>query len=99
MPANPSSEAPMVTSARIQFARNIFQMTPTNSASELMRFAVLEESVWLIVSTSFVTRERMSPLVAVSKYRSGRRLIFSSISRRRRFAVYCVTVAVMNCCP
>ena len=63
-------------------------ITPIKSVRELIRFAVLDASVWLIVSTSFVTRESTSPFVVESKNLSGRRLTFSSMSRRRRRDIY-----------
>ncbi len=50
---------------------------------------------WPSVSTSFVARLRTSPLLEVSKYLRGRRLIFFEMSVRNLEAIFCETVARM----
>ena len=50
---------------------------------------------WPMVSTSLVTRLITSPVVFLSKYFRGRRLIFLEMSSRRLDAVLCDTVERM----
>ena len=65
---------------------------PSICTTELTSVPKLFFSDWPIVSTSFVTRERISPVEVRLKYDIGSRLIFAEISARIFLATRCVTV-------
>ena len=72
--------------------RSIMTSAPSICTTELTSAPKLFFSDWPIVSTSFVTRERISPVEVRLKYDIGSRLIFAEISARIFLATRCVTV-------
>ena len=75
------------TSASCHEIENIMISTPITVSTEV---TTLESDcciVCVMLSMSFVTREMSSPRWTLSKYDSGRRLIFASTDSRRRHIV------------
>ena len=75
------------TSASCHEIVNIMMSTPTTVSTDV---SALESDcciVCVMLSMSLVTREMSSPRCTLSKYDSGRRLIFASTSSRRRHMV------------
>ena len=76
-----------MTSSEIDASRgliqNIMPSVPTMVNTDVMICVALCDSVLAMLSMSLVTRERMSPRELSSKYLSGRRPSFWSISLRR----------------
>ena len=62
-----------------QLMLSIIISAPITEVADVMIWDKLWFSVWLTVSISFVTRERISPWFVPSKYFNGRRFIFSEI--------------------
>ena len=94
----PSRVAPTAHNARIQLFANIMTSEPTNSVTDEMSVPRDCPSVWPTASTSFVMRLITSPVLCSSKYLSGSLFIFTSMAARRRCAVRCVTVAIIQLC-
>ncbi len=70
--------------ARMGLIVSIRISTPTTVNSEVMSWVRLCWSVWPMLSMSLVTRLSRSPRGWPSKYLSGSRPSFSSVSRRSR---------------
>ena len=87
------------TTARIGEIQNIIPITPTTVSTDVSSWLRPCCKVVVRLSMSFVTRLSVSPCGWLSKYRSGRRLSFSSTSRRSPDIVRWVTPAMRKPCP
>ena len=94
----PSRLAAIAHNASSQLFANIMISAPKNSVTEVISEPSDCPSVCPTASTSFVMRLITSPLLCSSKYLSGSLFIFTSIAERRRCAVRCVTVAIIQLC-
>ena len=75
------------TSASCHEIVNIMKSTPMTVSTEVTTVDSDCCIVCVMLSMSFVTREISSPRCTLSKYDSGRRLIFASTDSRRRHMV------------